>query len=182
MSRFAPLALVLAFLALPSSLGFATSTPGGALFDPLPADARKLVVVTTVVEIGGGAAVLLTEPTSGKVLPIFIGPSEAMAIALRLEGVPFARPLTHDLLDTVMHHLGGSVVAVEVSSLEEQIFLAVLTLRKPDGTLVRLDARPSDSIALALAARAPVYVAHKVLDAAAVDPPNQSDGGKGAPL
>ncbi len=169
MNRIRVLFPLLVLLLLPAGPGAAKSTRGQGQFPQLLESARKRVEVTTVVEIGGTPVVLLTEPKSTRVVPIFIGPSEAMAIALRLDGRTFQRPLTHDLLDSVMEHLGGSIVSVEVSSLEAQVFIAVLTLRKPDGTTVRLDARPSDSIALALGAKAPIYVADKVLDEAGLD-------------
>ena len=178
---------VLALLLLPLTPPAAGTSAGQAQFPKLQEALRRQVTVTAVLETAGSPVVLLSEPVTGRVLPIFIGPSEAMSIALRLEGTPFGRPLTHDLMDTVMRELGGSIGAVEISSLEDNIFLAVLTLNRADGTTRRLDARPSDSIALALGASAPIYVSDKVLSAAGMDPselgaPPRAPAPRGEPL
>ncbi len=102
-----------------------------------------------------------------RTLPIFIGATEAQAIALHLDGVTVPRPLTHDLLKTVMDNLECRMKRVEICSLKETTFFAKLILEW-NGVESEIDARPSDAIALALRCTAPIYVAEEVMDAASV--------------
>jgi len=111
--------------------------------------------------------VLLADEAIEKILPIYIGAFEANAIALRLQGQEFPRPLTHDLLRTVIVELGGRVDRVEITALHDSTFYATLYLEAP-GRLWDVDARPSDAIALALRTDAPILVAEEVLDEAGV--------------
>jgi len=101
--------------------------------------------------------VILSELESGKLLPIWIGHYEAWAIAMELSGLASKRPLTHDLVKSSIEVLGGKLERVEVTKLVEQTFYAKLFIQK-NGSFVELDARPSDSIALALKAQVPVFV------------------------
>jgi hypothetical protein len=91
-----------------------------------------------------------------------------MAIQLRLERRRFERPLTHDLLDTMIRELGGEVVKVHVDDLKSNTFVATLFIKKGERTL-QIDARPSDSIALAVGNRVPVFVSRRVLERAGQD-------------
>src|SRR5688572_31424587 len=111
-------------------------------------------------ELPANAPVVLLREQAGeqRVLPIYIGPEEAKAIALALEGVVPPRPLTHDLLRDVLGALDVSVVRISVTSLEDRTFFAELELRV-DGRTVRVSARPSDAIALAVRVEAPIYAA-----------------------
>ncbi len=169
MRRLLLAVLLLSLLALAASPAAGTGTlRGQGLFPELADTGRVRVEVLSVVEMEGAPVVLLKDVGSETIVPIWIGHSEAMSISLRLAGKDFQRPLTHDLLDAILRELGGTIQSVEVSSLEGTTYIAVLTLKKPDGVLVRLDARPSDSIALALGARAPIYVATKVVQATGV--------------
>jgi bifunctional DNase/RNase len=118
-----------------------------------------------VVAVGDGAAVLLVDPVSEKVIPIFIGGTEGMAIALRLRGESAPRPLTHDLLDAAVKALGAEIVKVQIDELRDTIFHGSVYLRS-GSRLLRLDARSSDAIALAIGNRVPIYVAQAVLDEA----------------
>lgn len=93
--------------------------------------------------------VILQESDGTRVLPIWIGPAEASAIAMELAGMKFARPLTHDLLVSVIRLLGGTLERVEISRLEENTYFAKLLIQHGEQR-VTLDARPSDSIAVAL--------------------------------
>jgi uncharacterized protein len=104
-----------------------------------------------------------------RVLPIFIGGPEAIAIALAMSGQTASRPLTHDVMATIVELLDGRVDAAEVSELRDGSFLAQLALTGPAGEL-RLDSRPSDAIALAVRLNAPVYVSEQVLDEAGTVP------------
>ena len=98
-------------------------------------------------------------------LPIWIGVFEANAIALRIEGVEPPRPMTHDLLFSSLESLGAEVERVTISDLRDNTFYAVISLSGSSGEL-QLDARPSDAIALALRARAPIFVLRSVLESA----------------
>ncbi len=114
--------------------------------------------------------VILRDTQSQLFLPIWIGVFEANAIALRLEGVTPPRPLTHDLLHSAVTQLGGTVEKVVISDLKESTFFAVIHVQQQGTTVLQVDARPSDAIALALRADAPIYVLRSVLDKAqAVD-------------
>jgi bifunctional DNase/RNase len=107
------------------------------------------------------------EPGAGRVLPIWIGQPEATAILLAIEDVELPRPLTHDLMKNIIESLGAYIERIEITRVEEGTFFAALILRAEERTLA-IDARPSDSIALAVRTGAPIFVAEKVLDAAAI--------------
>jgi uncharacterized protein len=107
--------------------------------------------------------VILKDKDGERVLPIWVGIFEANAIALQIENIPTARPMTHDLLRNVITDLEGQVERVVVSDLKDNTFFAVihLTVR---GEKVAIDARPSDAIALALRTRSPILVEESVID------------------
>lgn len=108
--------------------------------------------------------VILTPDGLDKVLPIWIGHAEAWAIAMELSGVGAKRPLTHDLLKNVIEGLHTEVDRVEITEIKEQTFYAVIYLRT-NGTLTKIDARPSDSIALALKTGASIFVNEDLFNA-----------------
>ncbi|MBA4388504.1 MAG: hypothetical protein C0404_11020 [Verrucomicrobia bacterium] len=112
-----------------------------------------------------GFVVLLKGVEDKRSLPIFIGAAEAQAIAIHLNGVEIPRPLTHDLMKSVLDCLECRLMRVEVCDLREGTFFGKLVLDR-DGTLVDIDSRPSDAIALALRFSAPILVAKKVMDEA----------------
>jgi len=107
--------------------------------------------------------VILRDPEEKSFLPIWIGVFEANAIALQLEGVATPRPMTHDLLRNVLVQLGAEVVRITVTDLVDNTFHAEILLRL-DGREIVVDSRPSDAIALALRAGAPVFVEESVLE------------------
>jgi len=109
--------------------------------------------------------VVLREENSERYLPIWIGAPEADAITLRLQGVQVERPLTHDLLAHSISAMGAEVQYVMVSDLRSDVFYAELVLEYNEREL-RIDARPSDALALAVRAEVPVYVSKKVMNAA----------------
>jgi bifunctional DNase/RNase len=111
--------------------------------------------------------VILRDPDNRLNLPIWIGLLEATAMATELEGIKMARPMTHDLLRTVLNDLGAVVEWVEVTDLKENTYFALIYLRVGEEQL-RIDARPSDAISLALRTKSPIYVAKKVLEASSV--------------
>lgn len=112
-----------------------------------------------------GFVVLLKGLRDERTLPIFIGAPEAQAIAIKLEGVEVPRPLTHDLLKNILDFLECRLLRIEVCDLKEGTFFARLVVER-DGMHLTVDCRPSDAIALALRANAPVYVAESVMDEA----------------
>jgi bifunctional DNase/RNase len=111
--------------------------------------------------------VILKEKESDRYLPIWIGPAEADAIAVRLQDVSVARPLTHDLLRSVIDSLGASVEYVLVSDLSNDTFFARIMLHV-DGRAMEIDSRPSDAIALAVRVQVPIYAEETVLEKAGV--------------
>ncbi len=111
--------------------------------------------------------VILRDVENQLFLPIWIGITEAQAIASRIEGIEPPRPMTHDLLRSLVDHLGGTLSKVVISDLKENTFFATLHLHQGEKEL-KVDARPSDAIALALRAEAPIFVLQSVLDQAQV--------------
>jgi len=111
--------------------------------------------------------VILKDAQGDRYLFIWIASAEAYSIAMELQGTAPQRPLTHDLLKTVIGELGGKLVSIIVSDLSEDIFYARLVL-DANGRHVEIDSRPSDAIALAVRAKVPIYVAESVLDHAGV--------------
>lgn len=111
--------------------------------------------------------VILKEKEAGRYLPIWIGPAEADAIAVRLQDVAVARPLTHDLLRSIIDSLGAQVTHVVVNDLANDTFFARIML-EVDGRALEIDSRPSDAIALAVRAKVPIYVEESVLEKAGV--------------
>ncbi len=102
-------------------------------------------------------------------LPIWVGPYEAEAIAIRLKNVDISRPLTHDLLNNVIGELGGDISHILVSDLRDDTFYAVINVNI-NGTTLEIDSRPSDAIALAVRAGVPIFVAETVMERASITP------------
>jgi uncharacterized protein len=111
--------------------------------------------------------VILKEKNAERYLPIWIGAAEADAIAVRLQEVAVARPLTHDLLRSVIDSLGAHVNSVVVHDLANDTFYARIVL-DVDGKQLEVDSRPSDAIALAVRAEVPIFAEESVLDRAGV--------------
>ena len=111
--------------------------------------------------------VILREKGADRYLPIWIGPAEADAIAVRLQEVSVARPLTHDLLSSIIAELGGTVRLVVVNDLANDTFFARVHVEQ-DGRVLEIDSRPSDAIAIAVRAGVPIYAEESVLDRAGV--------------
>ena len=104
----------------------------------------------------------LTEVDGDRTFPIVIGLPEAFAIERRLKGVEIPRPQTHDLLASVIEHLGGTLKEIIVNDLVDGTFYAKLVIDQ-DGQEIEVDSRPSDAIALGVAENVPIYVAEQVL-------------------
>jgi bifunctional DNase/RNase len=107
--------------------------------------------------------IILRDKDGHRVLPIWVGVFEANAIALQIENVTTPRPMTHDLLKNVIQDLHGRIEKIVVSDLKENTFYALIYLRV-NGDTIAVDSRPSDAIALALRARAPIFVEETVID------------------
>lgn len=119
--------------------------------------------------------VVLQEESGERTLPIWIGPHEANAIALELQGVKPERPLTHDLMKLLVAGLGGELRRVVISGLRDNTYLAVLLIVR-GGEAFEVDARPSDGIALALRMHTPIFSNEDLLDRASREgPPPPSD-------
>ena len=111
--------------------------------------------------------ILLREQDSERQLPIWIGPFETDAIVVELQQVETVRPLTHDLLKSVIGELGGTVSHVLVNALAGDVFTARVFIDQ-DGEVREIDSRPSDAIALAVRAQVPIFVADEVMEDAGV--------------
>jgi bifunctional DNase/RNase len=107
--------------------------------------------------------IILRDKDGQKVLPIWVGIFEANAIALQIENVATPRPMTHDLLKNVISDLDASVQKIVVCDLKDNTFYALIHL-SVNGQTVAVDARPSDAIALALRAKAPIFVEDAVIE------------------
>jgi len=113
-----------------------------------------------------------------RLLPIWIGPFEADAITIQLQGQEVARPLTHDLLKSMIHTLGATVSYIVINDLSDNTFYARIVLQV-NGRELEVDSRPSDAIALAVRTQSPIYVDEEVLNRAAITPsPDISTGPK----
>ena len=107
--------------------------------------------------------VILQEQEGERVLPIWIGPAEASAIAMELAGVKFSRPLTHDLLKQISVGLGADLRKVIITQVKDNTYFAELHIHRHED-VIQVDARPSDSIAVALRLKAPIYTQRDLLD------------------
>ena len=124
----------------------------------------KMTVAGLRMDPSTDAPMVVLKDESGMIaLPIWIGASEAHAIAVQLEQIRLTRPLTHDLAATILGTLGAELLRVEIHDLKDNTFYASLILRR-GGENFQIDSRPSDAIALALRAGAGIFVARKVLD------------------
>lgn len=112
--------------------------------------------------------VILQEIGGERVLPIWIGPSEARAIAMRMAEMEFSRPLTHDLLASVLKGLGGALRKVIITRVQDSTYYAELIVQR-NGDVISLDARPSDSIAVALRMDARIFAQDELLERATVE-------------
>jgi len=123
----------------------------------------KMEVKTVTADQGGNFLVLLMDEEEKKVLPISIGPLEAQAIALVLQGEIPPRPMTHDLLKSVCDNLEGQIEKIIITDIIDSTFYAEIYLQKNGETLI-LDSRPSDAIALALRSESPIFMVPKLVE------------------
>jgi hypothetical protein len=118
--------------------------------------------------VGKQPIVLLRTLDGNRFLPIWIGHPEAAAILMKLQGTPTARPMTHDLVTSMLTELNATVAKVVVTELRENTFHAQITLQV-NGSEIEIDSRPSDALALAVRTEAPIFVADEVMDDSAIE-------------
>jgi len=141
-----------------------------------PASPVKMAVRALVVDpTTKTPVVILAEPEKHAYLPIWIGVCEANAIAVELEGVTSPRPLTHDLMGTLINDLGFTLDHILIHSLDDAVFMASLHLSNEQREQKEVDARPSDAIAIALRADADVLVSPAVLERAVVNEASEEE-------
>ncbi len=126
---------------------------------PDEVEVRIYSIATSLTE----SIIFLDETDGSRILPIWIGPMEAQAIAIRLSGYPSPRPMTHDLLFSVIKTLGLTIKKVVITDIVENTYYSSLHITDPDGGNPRLvDSRPSDAVALAVRFGCPIYINEKV--------------------
>src|SRR6266581_7048101 len=118
--------------------------------------------------VGKQPIVLLKTADGNKFLPIWIGHPEAAAILMKLQSQAAPRPMTHDLLSDMLEQLGAQIIRITVTELRENTFYAQITVQQ-DGTEIEVDSRPSDAIALAIRAEAPIFAADRVIEESAIE-------------
>lgn len=139
----------------------------------MPARGREIAVPVhmelkriVINEVHDQQVIMLREVDGERSFPIVIGIFEATSIDRRVKGIQSPRPLTHDLLASVIDHLGGDLQDIFISELNEHTYFAKLRIRK-DGEIIEVDCRPSDAIALAVTAKVAIFVAEDVIEEAA---------------
>jgi bifunctional DNase/RNase len=125
---------------------------------PVQMELKRIIIS----EIHEQQVIALKEVDGDRSFPIVIGIFEATSIDRRVKGIPNPRPLTHDLVASVVEAMGGELQDIFISDLREHTYFAKLRIRH-EGELVEVDCRPSDAIALAVTAKVPIYVAEDVL-------------------
>ncbi|OGR89482.1 MAG: hypothetical protein A3A86_00155 [Elusimicrobia bacterium RIFCSPLOWO2_01_FULL_60_11] len=123
----------------------------------------KPVNLYSLVALGSQYVIVLEEIDGPRLIPIWIGPAEGNSIAMHLNNVSLPRPMTHDLMVTFLKSVNAKISKVVITELKESTFYASIYLEQ-DGTVQEIDARPSDSIALALRASSPLFVDDSVFE------------------
>ena len=118
--------------------------------------------------VGKQPIVLLKTADGNKFLPIWIGHPEAAAILMKLQSQASPRPMTHDLMSELLEQLEAQIVRITVTELRENTFYAQITVQQ-DGREIEIDSRPSDAIALAIRAEAPIFAADRVIEESAIE-------------
>src|SRR6266542_552120 len=137
--------------------------------DEVTAMMQQMAVYGVSFDLVGKQPIVLLKTVDGnRFLPIWIGHSEAAAILMKLQNASTPRPMTHDLVTDMLDQLGAQVIRVAVTELRENTFFAQVTIQQ-DGSEVEVDSRPSDAIALAVRAEAPIFVADEVIEESAIE-------------
>ncbi|MCU0307488.1 MAG: bifunctional nuclease family protein [Thermoleophilia bacterium] len=128
-----------------------------------------MVIYGVSFDMVGKQPIVLLKTTSGnKFLPIWIGHAEAAAILMKLQGAETPRPMTHDLLTGILGELKSEVSRITVTELRDNTFYALITLQTGGGE-IEIDSRPSDALAVAVRANAPIFAADKVIEESAIE-------------
>ncbi len=140
---------------------------------------KEMVIYGVSFDLVGKQPIVLLKTAEGnRFLPIWIGHPEAAAILMKLQNAATPRPMTHDLVTDMLAQLDIQVVRITVTELKENTFYASITVQQ-DGSEIEVDSRPSDAIALAVRAEAPIYVADDVIDETGIefegDEPNEEE-------
>jgi uncharacterized protein len=120
--------------------------------------------------------ILLKEVDGTGVLPIWIGPNEAAVIAMELSGVSYKRPLTHDLLKAVINGFNAKLQKIIISSIKDNTFYAKFYIQADENSIIEIDARPSDSVAMALKLKAPIFISEDMENSMIELDPSLYDG------
>src|SRR6516164_2260183 len=126
---------------------------------PVQMELKRIVIS----EVHDQQVIMLRESEGDRSFPIVIGIFEATSIDRRVKGMPSPRPLTHDLVASVIDNMGGELQDIFISELRDHTYFAKLRIRQ-NGELIEVDSRPSDAIALSVTAKVPIYVAEDVLN------------------
>jgi bifunctional DNase/RNase len=130
---------------------------------------QEMVIYGVSFDVVGKQPIVLLKTSDGnRYLPIWIGHAEAAAILMKLQGAATPRPLTHDLFTETLSQLDAQVVRITVTELRDNTFYATITLAQ-DGNEIEVDSRPSDAIAMAVRAEAPIYAADRVIEESAIE-------------
>ncbi len=123
----------------------------------------------------GSPIVVLHDVENRRALPIWIGSAEASSIIRKIENLGVARPMTHDLIISIIEKIGYKLTKVEINDVEKETYYATLFLENKDGKLIEIDSRPSDAIAVAIRVDAPIYVTSNVLASGSVSTDSAKD-------
>ena len=136
---------------------------------------QEMVIYGVSFDLGSKQPIVLLQTADGnRFLPIWIGHSEAAAILMKLQGPAPPRPMTHDLLQDMLATLDAEVIRITVTELRDSTFFASITVQQ-DGNEFDIDSRPSDAIALALRADAPIFAADDVIEESAIEFENEEE-------
>lgn len=123
----------------------------------------------------GAPIVVLNDLDNRKALPIWIGSAEASAIIRKIENIEVSRPMTHDLIPEIITKVGYNLTKVEINDVQNDTYFSDLCLEDKEGNEIRIDARPSDAIAIAIRVDVPIYISETVLAAGSVSCDSQKD-------
>jgi len=133
------------------------------------------LVSVGLIQESGSVILVLRAADLGRLLVMEVGLLEGRAIAMEAEGVRAPRPLTHDLMHSMLERFGAKVAEVLIRDYADKTFFATLVLQQANGERLEMDARPSDAVTLAIRAEAPIYVTEQVLEAAGMDETEDED-------
>jgi uncharacterized protein len=135
----------------------------------VPEEMQEMVIYGVSFDLVGKQPIVLLKTADGnRYLPIWIGQPEAAAILMKLQGAATPRPMTHDLVTELLEQLDAQVVRITVTELRDNTFYASITVQQ-NGSEIEIDSRPSDAIALAVRAEAPIFAADRVIEESAIE-------------